>query len=132
MKIFWSLVAAALWTQGANAGTGEIGPVTIASVGVVGVPFGLHRTGNVEIAIRDGFALPPQVACDNVYITTAKAQDPKRDLLAALLDPPRRPDGRLASLYLTITDAASVRAYPAVPAPVVPRCSLVALRYVFD
>lgn len=120
----------------AMAGTGEIGPVELESVGVVGVPFGFHRAGNVEVAIRSGFGLPYGVTCDNRYVTTLRTSDPDRELLKALVEVPYRwdPAARkfvFAAVYLTITDSTSLRAYPWTPTHgVTPRCSLVSVRYV--
>lgn len=132
------ILALAAWAASpAWAGSGEVGPVDFESVGVIGVPFGLHKAGNVEVAVRNGFGLPYGVSCDNRYITTLRTTDPDRELLKALIDVPYRWDSAArkfvyAAAYLTISDSAALRAYPSTPtAGVTPRCSVVSVRYVY-
>jgi hypothetical protein len=135
-RLLLTFAAATLAAAQATAGTGEIGPVQLETVGVVGVPIGLHLAGNVEVKITGGFTLPPGVFCDQQYITTRRTDDPERAMLNALVNVPNASTSalpRFATVYLTITDNEWYRAYPnRAGTGITPRCSVAAIRYVFN
>lgn len=135
-RLLLAFAAATLASAQTLAGTGVIGPVEIETVGVIGVPFGLHSAGNVEVKIKGGFVLPPGVFCDQQYITTRRADDPQRAMLDALARVPYAGSSwprRFATVYLTITDNEWYRAYPNQSGTgITPRCSIATIRYAFN
>lgn len=104
------LVGPALATEGI------VGPVQIRSLSVVGWPFGGHLAGNVEITVQG--ALPFGLACDPTYITTKKANDPDRALLAMLMDAKLQK----RAVKLRVTDDPTRQAYSG-------RCSVLAVEF---
>jgi hypothetical protein len=72
-------------SQTALAGEGDIGPVVIERVTIIGVATGGHIAGNMEVKIENAFTLPPGVSCTTSFITTRKTADPDRAMLSLLL-----------------------------------------------
>jgi len=116
MKSFKILaILAALGTANAYCMDVTVTNIKLDSVSVIAVPFGLHRAGNMEIAITGGFVAPPGLQCsDHYHVTTLQSSDPDRAMLALLDDIRWSPT---ASAGVTITDAPGLTAYPG-------RCSL--------
>jgi hypothetical protein len=99
----------------------ELGVVQIESLASVARAFALHKAGNFEVKIRNGFTAPSGLNCDRQYVTTSAAIDADGALLALLLSGAPR-------IGMRISDSPELRAYPTTAtASVVPRCSIVAL-----
>ena len=102
-------------SQNAFAGNGYI-HVQLERLADLGVAFGGHLAGNMEIKIKNGFTLPSGVKCDTNYITTKKEVDPDRAMLSLLRDAMTSQ----RTIELIITDDQAYTAYPG-------RCSLIAV-----
>jgi hypothetical protein len=100
-------------SQNAYAGEGDIGPITIERLGIIATATGGHIAGNMEVKIKNGFALPSGVKCATDYITTKKVTDPDRAMFYMLLKAQTTPQ----PIRLRITDDPALRAYPG-------RCSI--------
>jgi hypothetical protein len=108
------MVAAVMFTPGiVLAAEGDIGPVLIERIAIIATPTGGHIAGNMEVKIKNGFALPAGVTCDTNFITTRKTTDPDRSMFSELLQ------AKLTSrpVRLRITNSTQFRAFPG-------RCSI--------
>ena len=116
----WSAATAAfvfaqwLAASPASAAEGDIGPVYIDRVAVIGVASGGHNAGDFQIQIKGGFTVPTGMTCDSNFITTLKSVDADRRMLslATTAQVTKQP------VYLRITDAPANTAFSG-------RCSLV-------
>lgn len=107
-------VLALVLSPGLFAGEGDIGPVTVERLGVIGVATGGHLAGNMEVKIKNNFTLPAGVVCDKSYITTKRTSDPNGAMMSLLM----KVQTTSQPVYLRITDNPSYTAYSG-------RCSLV-------
>ena len=106
-KLLIAVITVIAVSQNLFAGVGIISGVRLETIGIIGVAYGGHLAGNMEIKVKDGFTLPTGVNCDTNYITTRKAVDPDRAMFNLLRDAynARRP----VTLY--ITDNSSLTAF---------------------
>lgn len=62
-----------------------IGPVVIADVSAIQVPFGGHVAGTLEVRILNGYTIPSGATCtDRFYLATLKNVDADKRMLALL------------------------------------------------
>ena len=110
-RISKSLVALCILTPlvgSALAGEGEIWPVKIERLSIVGPATGGHIAGNMEIKVLGGFTPPAGVNCsDTSHLTTRKTTDPDRAMFTVLLKAQTTPQ----SIKLRITDSPTLAAY---------------------
>jgi len=108
--VFAQLMAA----NPASAAEGDIGPVYIERVAVIGIASGGHNAGDFQIQIKGGFTVPTGMTCDSNFITTLKSVDADRRMLtmATTAQVTKQP------VYLRITDVPAYTAFGG-------RCSLV-------
>ena len=112
-RLFMAILMMLVTSTHAFAEEGDVSPVQIDTVAVIGVATGGHLPGNMEIKILNGFSLPAGVSCDQTYITTKKASDPDGAMLKML----EEAQTTKRNIRLRITDSPALRAYPG-------RCSL--------
>ena len=112
-KLLIAVITVIAVSQNLIAGVGLITNVKIDNVAAIGVGYGGHIAGNMEIKVKNGFTLPPGVYCDTNYITTRKTVDPDRYMFNLLRDAFNAQ--RQVSLY--ITDDPAFTAFPG-------RCSI--------
>lgn len=116
-----SLVMGLLATVGPTvclANDSIISSLKLDSVAIIAAPIGLHKAGNIEIAVRNGFSLSGLNCTDNYWVTTLKTTDPDGAMLA-LLNSIRT--GAIANASIMITDDPLLTAYPG-------RCSIRAIQ----
>jgi len=112
--IYLSWILLSIFLSGhALAAQGDVNLVYVESVGVIPIAYGGHLTGNMEIKIKGGFAVPAGLSCDSNYITTLKTVDADRRLFALLsiAQATKQP------VHLRVSDDAAYSAFPG-------RCSL--------
>lgn len=114
-KLLIPTFIALVLSQNVFAGSGYVS-VQIQSIAAVGANAFGHKTGNMEIRIKNGFTPPLGVICDRNYITTLKTADPDRATLSLLRDAYN--SGR--TVTLGITDSPTYTAYPG-------RCSILSI-----
>ena len=85
-KLLIAVITVIAVSQNLFAGVGIIDGVQIERIGIIGVAYGGHLAGNMEITVKDGFTLPPGVSCDTNYLTTRKTVDPDRAMFSLLRD----------------------------------------------
>ena len=116
-KLLVAVITVIAVSQNLFAGIGIITNVKIDDIAIIGVGFGGHIAGNMEIKVRNGFTLPSGVFCsDTNYITTRKTVDPDRAMFNLLQGAynAQRP------VLLYITDNPAYTAFPG-------RCSILAV-----
>jgi len=94
------------------AAQGILHSVYIERVAVIS-SWGAHVPGNMEVKIKDGFALPAGVVCDNNHLATLKTVDGFNLMFTLLITA----QSKNQPVMLGIANDASLTAYPG-------RCSI--------
>jgi hypothetical protein len=113
MKYLYTVMISSLFSGVVYANDASVGPVIVESVAIIS-DWATHKSGSLEIKIKDGFSLPDGLTCtDSNYITTLKSVEAFPYMLAALLSA----QSKGQNVILGITDEPSRNAYSS-------RCSL--------